>query len=333
MSTVGQTAASVPRPPAWCCPWVVGSSPGIRLGVGGVKVIETIIGIIAGLVITIIISRYYYRLGARRRLSVYVLRSFQAMSDLDPDIKKDFSVEFNGAPVRSLTVLDLLIANEGTHPVRDYVEPLSIQMPDGVNLLNVMIPYVYPEGRHADVIVKSGHSFEYQFSILNPREYFLTKIVADGYIDADELLITITADNLPPRIKPEAGDHIEAGKRSPIGSLAGLAAAAIYAFSGLCLVSMLSLLWHVNRNLLPAWLHLPMPYPASMVAVMTIIYILLDAMLILAAIFAALSGHVFLSNRRFPLPEAVAGKDRPLRVGAGVEIWRENNNWSSEMKK
>ena len=144
--------------------------------------VETIIGIIAGLIITIVISHYYYyyRLGARHRLAVYILQAFQAMSDMDPDIKKDFTVEFNGTPIRNLTVLELLMANEGTHPIRDYIEPLSIRMPESVNLLNVTVPYVYPEGRYVDAVVKSEHSFEYQFSILNPREYFLTKIVADG---------------------------------------------------------------------------------------------------------------------------------------------------------
>jgi hypothetical protein len=295
-------------------------------------VVETIIGIIAGLMITIVISRYYYRLGARHRLAIYVLQAFQAMSDLDPDIKKYFTVEFNGTPVRNLTVLELLVANSGTHPIRDYIEPLSIQMQDTVNLLNVTVPYVYPEGRHVNAIVKSEHSFEYQFSILNPREYFLTKIVADGYIDRDELLISIAADNLPPRLKPEIGDRIETRRRSPVGSLISIALAAIYVFSGLYLISVLSLLWHVNRSLLPAWLHLPLPYPGSMVTVMTIIFILLDAMLFLGFTLAALFGGAFPSNRRFPLPDALAGKDRPLRVGAGVEIWRENDGKSGEVK-
>ena len=295
--------------------------------------VETIIGVIAGLIITIVISRYYYRLGVRHRLAVYVLQAFQAMSDLDSDIKKDFTVEFNGTPVRDLTVLELLIANEGTHPIRDYVEPLSFQMPDGVHLLNVTVPYVYPEGRHVNAVVKSKHSFEYQFSILNPREYFLTKIVADGYIDRDELLISIGADNLPPRLRLEINDRVETGKRSPVGSLISLAIAAIYVFFGLYLVSVLSLLRHVNRNILPMWLHLPLLYPGSMIAVMTIILTLSVAMLFLGFVFAALLGGAFPPNRRFPLPEALTRKDRPIRIGAGgLKMWREDDDKPGEVK-
>jgi hypothetical protein len=177
------------------------------------------------------------------------------MSDLDPEIRKNFTVEFHDTPVKNLTVLELVIANEGTHPIRDCVEPLAVRLPDSVSLLDVTVPYVNPEGRHVSAAVKSKHHFEYLFSILNPREYFLTKIVADGYVDLEESSITIGADNLPPRIKPQFSDRVETTKCTPIGVAIGLGGVALYVFLGLYAISILSLLRRVNKSLFPAWFY------------------------------------------------------------------------------
>jgi hypothetical protein len=286
-------------------------------------VAETIVGIIAGLIVTIVISRYYYRLGSRHRLAIYVLQAFQVMSDLDPEIKKNFTVEFHDMPVKDLTVLELVIANEGTHSIRDCVEPLAATLPDGVSLLDVTVPYVNPEGRHVSAAVKSKQHFEYPFSILNPREYFFTKIVTDGYIDLDELSITIAADNLPPRIKPQFGERVETTKRTPIGVAVGIIGVVVYVFIGLYAVSILSLLRHANKALLPSWLHIPLPYPASMVATMTLILAISSVVLCLAFLLAALFGGTFPPSRRFPLPEALRGGNQPIRAALGLEIWRD----------
>jgi hypothetical protein len=65
---------------------------------------------------------------------------------------------------------------------------------------------------------------------------------------------------------------------------------------------------------------------------MTIIFMLLDAMLFVGFTLAALFGGAFLSNRRFPLPDALAGKDRPIRVGLGVDLWREDDGKSGKVE-
>jgi hypothetical protein len=204
-------------------------------------VVETIIGIVAGLIITIVISRYYYKLSARHRLSVYVLQAFQAMSDVDAEIRKHLTVEFHGSPVKNLAILELLIVNEGTHSIRDYVEPLAVQLPTDVRLLDVTVPYVSPEGRRVSPEAKSDRSFEYRFSILNPREYFLTKIIADGLIDLDTLSITIAADNLPARLKPQINSRVETSKHTLVTLLVNLTGVAIGVFLGLYAVSLSSL--------------------------------------------------------------------------------------------
>lgn len=280
--------------------------------------IETIFGIVAGLIVTVVISRYYYHLSAKHRLSLYVLQTFEVISDVDPDVAKDFSIEFCNKPVRNLTVLELLIVNEGTHPVRDCVEPLAVKFPDDVTLLDVKIPYVHPEGRRVLAEVTSGRGFEYNFSILNPREYFLTKIIADGYIDLSRSMITIGADNLPPTLKPQIGWRVETAKHTNTALAINLGGAALSAFVTLFAVSILSLIPHLNRSTLPPWLRLPLPYPVPMVAVIAALLLVAYTGLFVWFVLAMLFGGTFPPPRRFLIPEAIRGDDHLIRAGAGV---------------
>jgi hypothetical protein len=280
--------------------------------------IETIIGIVVGLIITVAVARYYYRLSVRHRLSAYVLQAFRAMPDVDPDIRKDLTVEFHGAPVRNLTILELLIVNEGTHSIRDCAEPLAVHLPADVTLLDVTVPYVSPEGRRVVPAVKSNHSFEYDFSILNPREYFLTKIIADGPVDLNALSITIAADNLPPRLKAQVNNRIETSKDT-LGVLGlNLTAIATAVFFGLYMISLLSLAAHIDKGLFPAWLNPPMPYPISMLAVITVIYVILATVICLGFILAIVFGGTFPPSRRYLLPASVKKYDQPIKAGLGL---------------
>ena len=283
--------------------------------------VETIIGIAAGLIITIIISRYYYRLSVRHRLSVYVLQAFQVMSDVDRDIKKDFTVKFKDTQVKNLTILELLIVNQGTHPIRDCVEPLAIEFPEGTALLDATVPYVNPEGRHVRAEVISDRRFEYHFSILNPREYFLTKIVADGFIDLERLLITIGADNLPPRLMPRIGDRVETERHTKVVLGVNLIGAIVTAFFGLFAVSVLSLVQVFSGVQL--WDNLPSPYPTTMVGTIAFVLLILNAVLCLGFILAILFGGAFPPSHRFPLPESVRGNDQPIRVGLGLFVGKD----------
>jgi hypothetical protein len=285
--------------------------------------IETIVGIIAGLIITVVISRYYYRLSVRHRLSVYVLQAFQVMSDVDADIRKNLKAEFYGSPVENLTILELLFVNEGTHSIRDYVEPLSVQLPAGVKLLDVTVPYVNPNERRVTVRVNPDADFEYNFSILNPREYFLTKIISDGFIDLDELTITIAADNLPARIKPQISDRVETSRHTLAALVFNLAGLAVTAFAALFFVSLLSIVERANKGILPQSLAFPLLYPASMVAVIAVLFIVSNGVLCIGFILSIVFGGRFPPPRRFPLPESVRGRDQPIKAGLGFWLGKD----------
>ena len=285
--------------------------------------VETVIGIVAGFVLSVGITRYYYRLSVRHRLAVYGLQAFQVMSDLDPVLEMGFSVEFNETPVENLTVMELLIVNEGSHPIRDCVEPLSIQLPDSVRLLGVTIPYINPEGREVSVEAEPKNRLRYPFNLLNPGEYFLTKVVVDGYVHLEELSITIAADNLPPRLKPKPGARVTTRKQAPIVRLITVLGVVLYALVGLYAVSLLSLLRRMRPDPMPAWLHLPLLYPATVVAGITSAVVIISAMGFLAFLISTFLGGTTPPARRFPVPETIRGRDESINIGFGIELWRD----------
>jgi hypothetical protein len=134
------------------------------------------------------------------------------------------------------------------------------------------------------------------------------------------LSITIAADNLPPRLKPEIPTRLETGKRTPAPYVLNLIMCAVWVFFGLYSTSILSMARHINKGVLPAWLDVPMPYPLSMVTVLTIIFIIVDALICLGFVLATVFGGTFPPTRRFPLPDTVGGGDQPIRGAFGLEL-------------
>jgi hypothetical protein len=260
-------------------------------------VLLSIAGLVLGAVITVLVSLYFYNRSLRHRFGVYRISHSEPFSRIDPSIKKALNINFRGQRIENLTVLNLLFANEGVSAIRDCIAPPSISFPRGVSLVDASLEYVYPEGRSVD-IEHSRNNFQANFPILNPGEYFVVKVLLDGEIWYAGLECTITADNLPPKIRIKDGEgitRIEKKKRPDYGGVV---------VSCVALALGVSVLWQMYLSIRHLWL-LNTLNVASAAGAATVGVPL--AAIGLVAICVTTVG-LFKPGRRFVLPRQMANR-------------------------
>jgi hypothetical protein len=188
-------------------------------------VIVGIVTTVIGIIVAILVTRHYYTRSAKHRLAIYALPSPSIFYGVDPEIRSGLSIQFRGEPVKELSVLEILIANEGATAVQNAIEPLTFAIGEGARIVDASVTYVYPEGRNIEIERISDDSFRCEFALLNPNEYFYVKLITDGRVRWANIKSTIAVENLPPRLKLEsaAGVKIEAGDDSMEWDLLGAA--------------------------------------------------------------------------------------------------------------
>ena len=88
-------------------------------------------------------------------------------------------------------------------------KPLTCRLPKNTTLATEpKVTYVSPAGRDVHVTQERPSSFSLEFPTLNTTEFFVLKIIVDSNITYQDLVWTITAENLPPDIKVEGGERI-----------------------------------------------------------------------------------------------------------------------------
>jgi hypothetical protein len=177
-------------------------------------VVVTVFGIAAGALLTVLVSRYYYTRSLRHRLAVYTYSVSPVFAFVDPDLRSALTVRFRDREVKDLLDLVLIVANEGTHPIRRPIHPLTVVLPGEAGLLDAAIAHVWPEGRSVSAMVTGETDLTDQglptravldFELLNPGDYFALKLLVDGRLRPREVELRLTADNLPPIIRPQPG--------------------------------------------------------------------------------------------------------------------------------
>ena len=174
-------------------------------------VIIGIVTTIIGIIVAILVTRHYYSRSAKHRLAIYALPFPSIFYGVDPEIRSGLSIQFHGEPVKELSVLEVLIANEGASAIQNPIEPLTFAIGEGARIVDASVTYIYPEGRDIDVQIISGSSFKCTFSLLNSNEYFYVKLITDGRQQWADITCTIVAENLPPRLKLESAAGVKIG--------------------------------------------------------------------------------------------------------------------------
>lgn len=193
--------------------------------------IGTLSGIVFGGIFTYLASRYFYKKSIKtKNLACFVQYVSEILTDIEPEVKKKLSVEYEGHIVENLYQVQFVIANTGDYPIRDFIKPLTLPIPYNGEVLDSNIVYVEPSGRDVTLeYFEDRKEVEFKFSLLNSGEYFVVKLLIKGEVpkpktDKDKLSddeefeyiefrkynffkFKITVSDLPPELTSERLPH------------------------------------------------------------------------------------------------------------------------------
>jgi hypothetical protein len=134
--------------------------------------------------VTVLASRYYFQRSIKKSLGVYGILHSRVFSGITPDVRNQLQFKFGDRDVRELRLTVLLIANDGERSIRDVIDPLTLDLPPEVELLDASILHRHPS--ELDVAVKSSArgigspNVVVQFHLLNKGDFFVVKLLLSG---------------------------------------------------------------------------------------------------------------------------------------------------------
>lgn len=159
------------------------------------------IGVVIGVIATIIVSRYYFRRSVNTSLGVYGLLNSYVFAGITDDVRTRLHFRFEGREVQELQQLVFLVANDGERPIRAPIRPLCLSVPPSVELLDASIIHRRPEGLEIAITQSAaggkGSSIAFEFPLLNKGEFFVAKLLISGRFPVGDVRFTILAEDLP----------------------------------------------------------------------------------------------------------------------------------------
>jgi len=166
-----------------------------------------IMGIVATVIVSVIVGRYYFRRTLNKQLTPYLNLSSRIFSGIDKTVREQLKFTFQETEVADLHHLEFLIANDGERAVSNCIEPLTLELPDGVQLLDASIMHRRPSALKvniSEVKLEGGkQGVAFNFPLLNKDDFFLVKLLLSGTVNWRELVFRILADDLPRTIEPK----------------------------------------------------------------------------------------------------------------------------------
>lgn len=160
-----------------------------------------VVGVVLGIVPTIVVSHYYFKRSTEKSLSCYLMFHASPMSGMAPRVRKELGVEFRGQTIGNLIEAQFLIVNDGYKAVRDVIKPLSLQWPDMVRVLDAQVVQTNAQGINSTALLspsaEAAERVELSFDLLNAREWLVLKVIADGPAEATDWKWSIVSDDLP----------------------------------------------------------------------------------------------------------------------------------------
>jgi hypothetical protein len=165
---------------------------------------------------SILIGIYFHKKGKKRKeLVPYIHYISKVITDIDPELRKFLKIEYKDVPVKNIYEVQFVISNNGDKPITGGTERvLSLPIPNKGKLLDAKITYVDPEGRQVEYNIRNENGIdiiEYNFRVLNPKEYFVSKIFVredfeekerghSEFLNIEDFKFAITEEELPPVI-------------------------------------------------------------------------------------------------------------------------------------
>lgn len=163
-----------------------------------------IVGLVLGIIATVLVSRYYFLRSVDKSLSVFGLLNSYVFAGIAPDVRRNLHFIFQEQEVNELQQVVLLIANDGERAISNVIEPLAVQLPQGVEVLDASILHRSPDALKATINQKAGSSgqiIEFAFPLLNKSEFFVVKLLLSGTVAMRDLPFRVLADDLPRSLK------------------------------------------------------------------------------------------------------------------------------------
>lgn len=177
-----------------------------------ISIILTILGIIIGTIVTVIVSKYFFKKSVKKKQLVpYVQFLSSLFNDLKPDLQADLIIKFKNKKVQDLTQVQFVIANTGDIPIQDIIQPLKLSILRKNKILSADIIHIEPEGREIECEINEiENNIHFKIPLLNGNEFFVLKLLIQDNlvtnseiesIDENEIFqFTITAADLPPKL-------------------------------------------------------------------------------------------------------------------------------------
>lgn len=288
-----------------------------------------IMGIVIGIVATIIVTRYYFQRSIDKRLTPYIHSVSRVLAGIHKSVRADLRVLYRDEEVSDLTEFQFIITNDGQRSIRDWIEPLSVTLPNHTKVLDATILHKHPSELAVTTKISNeegnAQKVTLQFPLLNRGDFFLFKLLIKGDLNPLELEFRILVDDLPPSIKPVYMPITTSSERPPRVDwppiVLGLFLISIVAASGYGMFS----LWSVKPQLFPyPW----SSYDFTVLNALIFLGWFLGLLLFLVVGFLLCFGIgldlVFKKHRYFPLPEKYrtgehilfAPNGRPIRITA-----------------
>lgn len=278
---------------------------------------ETLFGIIIGIIATVIVSHYYFRRSINKRLSIYAIMSNHVFSGIDSSVRNHLKFLFHEEEISELQQVELIVANDGERAISNCIQPLRFQLPESIKILDASILHRSPKELDVSMIHGNnesiGHFLEFDFPLFNKGDFFLVKLLVDGKIPIREMQFQIQADDLPRIIKPEWLPDGATSTSTRKVEWAGVIAGSILLVASALILILAQAHYEVAPNSLP-WPIDTFKYtwPSTVLLIFSFI----------ASAFIGLIGFIlfigmgfedfFKRNPKFPLPEELKGRGYAL---------------------
>ena len=272
----------------------------------------TIVGIIIGVAATVLVAQYYFRKTINKQISVFVTLSSRVFAGLEPQVRSKLEFHYSGKEITELQQIDMIIANNGDRAIRDCIEPLALHFKKKTTILDASIIHRDPSDLQVTIVPGERDNLPVvrcEFPLLNTGEFFLLKLLVDGYISRKDIECKILADDLPrsfsAKLLPMAAVTEPKRKVEWTGVILGSVFLLGVASGSLILWNYYNVkpgIWPFPwSNFQPTWIETP-------ALVIGVLGLFLMALLGLFALIGMGFEEFFTRHPRFPLPEELRGR-------------------------
>ena len=277
------------------------------------------VGVLAtfgGVLVTLAVSRHYFRRTMRKSIGIYRLLDTRIFAGIDRAVREQLRFTYQDREVEDLLQLEFVIANDGERAISNVIEPLRLDLPQGVEVLDASVLHRHPENLNVSITTvdreRSTNSILFEFPLLNKGDFFLVKLLLSGELGRDDFLFEILADDLPRSLSTlellPMATRVEERKYT-FGweaLFSGLVVAGIVAWIGWAL----SLLYDQRPELFPhPWASYPITIESVFLLVPAVVLIGVFGFLALFAIGISFFGGFPPKGPRFPIPKGILSKD------------------------